>query len=181
MELKIISPTADGFIKAIEWNYEELKTEMAAKVADYKNLVYSDDQIKDAKKDRAELNKLIKAMEDKRKEIKVLCLEPYNNFEKQIKDLVAIVNEPIEIIDSQIKAYEEEQRQKKIAEIREYYAGKGCEIELEKFYDKKWENVSVTMAAVKTAIDAKVDEIMEKGDGVGFAKMIREAMFQKKY
>lgn len=159
MELKIISPTADGFIKAIEWNYEELKTEMAAKVADYKNLVYSDDQIKDAKKDRAELNKLIKAMEDKRKEIKVLCLEPYNNFEKQIKDLVAIVNEPIEIIDSQIKAYEEEQRQKKIAEIREYYAGKGCEIELEKFYDKKWENVSVTMAAVKTAIDAKVDEI----------------------
>ena len=159
MELKIISPGADGFIKAIEFNYDEIKSEMAAKVSDYKAMVYSDDQIKDAKKDRAELNKLVKAMEDKRKEIKALCLEPYNKFEKQMKDLVAIVNEPIGIIDSQIKAYEDEQKQKKVAEIREYYAGKGCDIDLDKFYDKKWENASVTMAAVKTAIDAKVDEI----------------------
>ena len=53
MEFKIISPGADGFIKAIEWNNEEIKAEMAAKVADYKMMVYSDDQIKDAKKDRA--------------------------------------------------------------------------------------------------------------------------------
>lgn len=159
MELKIISPGADGFIKAIEFNYEEIKTEMANKVADYKAMVYSDDQIKDAKKDRAELNKLVKAMEDKRKEIKKLCLEPYNKFENQMKDLVAIVNEPIGIIDNQIKAYEDEQRQKKVAEIRDYYAGKGCEIELDRFYDKKWENASVTMTAVKTAIDSKVEEI----------------------
>lgn len=159
MELKIISPGADGFIKAIEFNYDEIKTEMANKVADYKAMVYSDDQIKDAKKDRAELNKLVKAMEDKRKEIKKLCLEPYNKFENQMKDLVAIVNEPIGIIDNQIKAYEDEQKQKKIAEIREYYAGKGCDIDLDKFYDKKWENASVTMTAVKTAIDSKVEEI----------------------
>ena len=159
MELKIISPGADGFIKAIEFNYDEIKAEMANKVADYKAMVYSDDQIKDAKKDRAELNKLVKAMEDKRKEIKKLCLEPYNKFENQVKDLVAIVNEPIGIIDNQIKAYEEEQRQKKVAEIRDYFASKGCEIVFDRIYDKKWENASVTMTAVKTAIDSKVEEI----------------------
>lgn len=28
MELKIYSPAEDGFIKKIEWNYEELKKEM---------------------------------------------------------------------------------------------------------------------------------------------------------
>lgn len=159
MELKITSPSQDGFIKAIEWNNEEIKAEMAAKVADYKMMVYSDDQIKEAKKDRAELNKMVTALEDKRKEIKALCLQPYERFEKQMKELVAIVKEPIEIIDKQVKAYEEEQKSKKIAEIKEYYAGKGCEIELDRFYDKKWENASVSMSAVKSAIDAKVDEI----------------------
>lgn len=157
MELKIISPT--DFVQAIEWNNEEIKAEMAAKVADYKVMVYGDDQIKEAKKDRAELNKLVKAMDDKRKEVKAMCLAPYEKFEAQIKELIAIVNEPIGIIDAQVKAYEDEQKQKKVAEIREYYAGKGCEIDLDKFYDKKWENATTTMSAVKAAIDAKVDEI----------------------
>ena len=31
MELKIYSPTEDGFIKAIEWNHEEIKNEVAEK------------------------------------------------------------------------------------------------------------------------------------------------------
>lgn len=159
MELKILSPTADGFIKAIDWNYEEIKAEMSEKVADYKMMVYSDDQIKEAKKDRAELNKLVKTLEDKRKEIKSLCLAPYEKFEKQMKELVSVVNEPISVIDEQIKAYEDEQRQKKIAEIKAYYDSKSCEIELDKFYDKKWENVSTSMSSIKEAIDKKCDEI----------------------
>ena len=38
MELKIYSPTEDGFIQKIEWNFEELKTEIAEKlVPAYKN------------------------------------------------------------------------------------------------------------------------------------------------
>ena len=113
MELKIISPSQDGFVKAIEWNNEEIKAEMAAKVADYKKMVYGDDQIKEAKKDRAELNKMVTALEDKRKEIKALCLQPYERFETQMKELVAIVKEPIGIIDSQVKAYEEQQKAKR--------------------------------------------------------------------
>lgn len=70
MELKIYNPQADGFLKAIDWNFEELKEEITKKSSDYLNLVYSDDQIKDAKQDRANLRKLVTALEDKRKEIK---------------------------------------------------------------------------------------------------------------
>ena len=159
MELKIISPGAEGFIKAIEWNNEEIKAEIAEKVSTYKMMVYSEDQIKEAKADRAELNKFVKKLEDKRKEIKGLCLAPYENFEKQMKELVAIVNEPIQVIDDQIKAYESEQKAKKAEEIRAYYATKNCEIPLDKFYDKKWENATTSMSSVKQAIDSKVEEI----------------------
>lgn len=39
-----------------------------------------------------------------------------------------------------------------------------------------------TLGAIADSLDdKKVDELFATGDGVGFARMIREAMFQKKY
>ena len=58
MELKIISPQEGGFVKEIQWNNEELKAEISEKMQDYKNLVFTEETIKEAKKDRANLNKL---------------------------------------------------------------------------------------------------------------------------
>ena len=55
MELKIYNPQVDGFLKSIDWNFDELKEEITKKSSDYLNLVYSSDQIKDAKQDRANL------------------------------------------------------------------------------------------------------------------------------
>ena len=46
----------------IEWNYEELKAEIAERVQHYETLVYTDETIKEAKADRANLNKLKKAL-----------------------------------------------------------------------------------------------------------------------
>lgn len=114
MELKIYSPTEDGFIKAIEWNNEEIKREVADRVAHYKGLVYTDAQIPEAKKDHANLRKFAEALETKRKEVKKQCLAPYELFEKQVKEIVAIVNEPIALIDTQIKEYEQMKKDEKL-------------------------------------------------------------------
>ena len=111
MELKIYNPQEEGFLKEIDWNYEELKIEIQGKANDYMNLVYTADQVKDAKKDRANLNKFVEALESKRKEIKKQITEPYSAFEKQEKELVGIVNKAISNIDTQIKGYEEATRQ----------------------------------------------------------------------
>ena len=95
MELKIYNPQEEGFLKEIDWNYEELKTEIQGKANDYMNLVYTADQVKDAKKDRANLDEFVEALESKRKEIKKQITEPYSAFEKQEKELVGIVNKAI--------------------------------------------------------------------------------------
>ena len=58
MELRIISPQENGFVQEIQWNNEELKTAIAAKMEDYKGLVFTEETIKEGKKDRADLNKL---------------------------------------------------------------------------------------------------------------------------
>lgn len=158
MELKIYNPTEDGFVKSIEWNHEEIKNEISAKVEHYKGLVYTDEQIKEAKNDRAELNKFVAALESKRKEVKKQCLAPYEEFEKKMKELVAIVQEPIGLIDSQVKEYEEKQKQDKVLAINAYWESieKPEELEFMKIYDPKWTNASVSMKSIKTAIDDAV-------------------------
>ena len=50
----------------IEWNYEELKAEIAERVQTYETIVYTDETIKEAKADRANLRKLAKALNDER-------------------------------------------------------------------------------------------------------------------
>jgi vacuolar-type H+-ATPase subunit I/STV1 len=101
----------------ISWNHEEIKKEVAERVEKYKTLVYTDEQIGEAKKDVAELRKFTKALEDKRKEIKKECLAPYEEFEKQVKEIIAVVNEPIELINTQVREFDEKQKSDKAKKI----------------------------------------------------------------
>lgn len=161
MELKIYNPTDEGFIKAIEWNHKEIKNEVAEKVKHYTNLVYTDNQIKEAKSDRATLNKFVKALEDKRKEIKKQCLEPYERFETQMKEIIAIVNEPIAMIDSQVKGYEEQKKAEKLEKIKAYFNEKNTHnfLDLEFIMDSKWLNASTSMKSIQEAIDERLLQV----------------------
>ena len=60
--------------KTIEFNFAEIKKELAGNLEKYQNMVVTEDAIKDAKADRAKLNKLKEAIEKKRKEIKACLL-----------------------------------------------------------------------------------------------------------
>lgn len=161
MELKIFNPTEDGFIKSIDWNFEELKTEITAKAAMYKNMVYTDASIKEAKADKAALNKFITALEDKRKEVKKQCLQPYEAFEKQIKELVAIVNEPAQLIDSQVKTYEDKQKAEKLEKIKEFWETTEHPewLQCKQIFDQKWLNASVSLKKVQEAITERLIQI----------------------
>lgn len=144
MELKIISPSEDGYIKKIEWNHEELKREVSEKVEKYKDLVYSDEQIKEAKTDRANLRKFVDALESKRKELKKLCLAPYEDFEKKLKEITTIVNEPIQMIDKQVKSFEALQKEEKRTSLESFFVGYNPFewLKFEQILDDKWLNAS---------------------------------------
>lgn len=165
MELKIYNPRVDGFLKSIDWNFDELKEEITKKSSDYLNLVYSSDQIKDAKQDRANLRKLVTALENKRKEIKKEIMVPYDDFAEKEKELVGIINEAITNIDTQVKGYEEGLRSEKLAKVKEIY--KECigdldrTIPFDKIFKESWLNVSTTLKSIKEEIIT----IREKIDG----------------
>lgn len=160
MELKVKTPT---FPEVIEFNFQELKQEITEKASTYVNLVYSDDQIADAKKDRATLNKFVKALSDERIKIKKECLKPYEDFEAKIKELDGIVSAAIKNIDDQVKGYEEQKKQDKLAKIQEYYNSiEKPELHWLGFpaiYDAKWLNASVSMKSIQEEINARLEQI----------------------
>lgn len=154
MELKIMSPQEEGFIKEIQWNHEELKAEIAAKMNDYNSLVFTEETIKEAKADRANLRKLKEAFETELKRIKKKCMEPYDRFEKQVKEVTVLIDEPIRLIDTQIKEVEEKRRDQKMQGIQELFDEMGFQsfVTLEKIFDLKWLNASVPMKKVEESM-----------------------------
>lgn len=145
----------------INFNFEELKKEITAKSALYKNMVYTDETIKEAKADRAALNKFITALEDKRKEVKKQCLEPYNQFEKQIKELVAIINEPVKLIGTQITDFEDREKEKKKEKITELFNNIGFQsfVKLEQIFDSKWLNKSVSLKSIEDELNSVLYQV----------------------
>jgi hypothetical protein len=84
-----------------------------AKIAGYENVVYTEENIKAAKNDRAELNKLIKAIEERRKQVKNIINKPYAVFEAELNEITALINEPVALIDQQVKASRKNRRKKR--------------------------------------------------------------------
>lgn len=161
-ELKVVVEQIPG---SVTWNYEELKAAIQESLVVYKNIVYDDSSITAAKKDRAMLNKLAKSVDDRKKEIKKKCLEPFNMIDAQAKELISIIKEPIDVIDTQLTAYENARRERVKKEILEYmyerFTGiptKIAEKVKSKIYDIRWENVSTTKSEWKNSIDKAVEE-----------------------
>lgn len=154
------------FPKVIEFNFTELKQEITSKAELYKNMVYTDDTIKEAKADKATLNKFITALEDKRKEVKKQCLQPYEDFEKQIKELVMIVDEPVQLITEQIKEYEDKKKADKLEKIKEFWESVEHPewLTCSKIFDQKWLNATTSMKKVQEAITERLKQICSDMD-----------------
>lgn len=163
MEFRLINPTEDGFLRRIQWNKEELEAAVRAKIAGYENVVYTEENIKAAKNDRAELNKLIKAIEERRKQVKNIINEPYAVFEAELKEITALINEPVALIDQQVKAFEEKQKKEKKAAIKATYdknIGDLTEVlPFEKIFDSRYLNQTYKLATAQKEIVDKINTV----------------------
>lgn len=147
--------------EAVSFNYEELKTALIEKAALYESIVYSDDQIKFAKEDRAGLNRLKKALNDERIRLEREYMQPLATFKAQINDIITIIDKPVQAIDRQVKKFEEQKKADKMTEIANFF--NSCDnpagIKLEQIMDIKWLNASVSMKSIQDAIDARLEQV----------------------
>lgn len=156
MELKVNTPT---FPEVIEFNFDELKQEITERASAYMNLVYTENQIQDAKKDRAALNKFVKALSDERIKVKKECMKPYEDFEAKIKELDGIVSKAIKNIDDQLKSYEEHEKAEKLEKVKELWESieHPAEMQFEHVFKEKFLNKSCSMGTITQYFKDDVD------------------------
>jgi len=138
-----------------EANFEELKKDLQEKVSKYENMIYNDNEIAQAKKDRADLNKLKKAINDKRIAMEKEYMQPFNEFKAKVNEILALLDKPILAIDTQVKNYEAQLAEAKKQWIEATFKQKSPFnwIKLEQIYNSKWLNSSFSKNAIEEEMD----------------------------
>lgn len=153
----------------IESNLADVKASIEAYVKDYENYVVTEDTVKDSKQLVTELRKQKKELEDKRKQIEKEWNAPIEVLKKEVKEVTALFDNTIILINGQILKFDEDRKAKKREDIRIAYmeviavVDMNNELEdycpLDKIYDSKWENASVSMKSIKEDMQEKLDAV----------------------
>ena len=109
-------------LPAIRWNETEVQQNLTEMLAAYTGRVYTPDTIKDAKADRAAVNKLDKQLSDAARSAKAFYMKPLEEFLQSTKQMQTRCKAVSGAIDQQVKAVEEVERQDKADALRAVYA-----------------------------------------------------------
>ncbi|HBD0869101.1 DUF1351 domain-containing protein [Acinetobacter baumannii] len=103
-------------------NEVQLASIVDSAVEHYSTMIFTDENIPDAKKARADLKKVSDLLENQRKNIKKEYSEPLKKFEDKIKKYTGKINLVRSSIDENIKSYEETERNKRNEKLQEVIA-----------------------------------------------------------
>lgn len=156
MEVRLTPAIEQVIPPQISFNFEEIKSELAGKLQVYQSMVVTESGIKEAKADRANLNKFKAALADSRKAVKAQWNQPLSDFESKMKELERMVDEPIGAIDRQVKAYDEAKKQDKRQQIERFFEGAVGDLEevlpLSKIWNDRWLNATYPMKDIEKEI-----------------------------
>lgn len=160
MEVRLTPAIEQVIPPQISFNFEEIKSELAGKLQVYQNMVVTESGIKEAKADRANLNKFKSALADSRKAVKAQWNQPLSDFEGKMKELERMVDEPIGAIDRQVKAYDEAKKQDKRQQIELFFEGAVGDLEevlpLSKIWNDRWLNATYPMKDIEKEIVERI-------------------------
>ncbi len=106
---------------SIECNFDEIKDALKTQMTAYTSLKITESSIKEAKSDLAVLRKIRKSIDDKRKSVKVDFMQPYNEFEGRVKEILGVIDEPIVLIDTKLKEFENTRIAEKQEHLKKLY------------------------------------------------------------
>lgn len=147
----------------IRCNFKDVKAKLSEKMAEYQGAVFTEESKSVAKAELASLRKTREEVEKRRKEVKAQCLVPYNDFEEKVKELLEIIDEPICLIDSQLKEMEAERIRKRHGDVEKLYAectGEWAEyLPLKEIYVKKWDNATTSLKQIEKELLAMAEKV----------------------
>ncbi len=154
MELEIISPVEA--LPVVKFNKEEIMKEISNRMQYYSNIEVTEETMKESKTDLANLRKFRNSFEEKRKELKKKFLKPYEDFEKEYKEIIELIDRPLNLINAQLQKLEFEQKETKKKNIKLYYEKEAKDIvelvPFERIFKDKWLNKTCTTKSIKDEI-----------------------------
>lgn len=171
IQLVLRTDLSKALPEAIEFNYEELKAGLSAALDKYRGLLVTEDQIKDAKADRAKLNKLLKTLKDCKKSVKERVLKPFEEFAARVDELCAMVAEPEEAIAKQLDEFERRRKALKQELVRGVYEQNIGDLAgvlpLGRIMEDRWLNATALLANVEKELKAKIENVRAGLDTIG--------------
>lgn len=141
--------------KVIFQDYDNILEEAQNLANHVKQVHVTEDNIKESKRLVAQMNNRVKDINDTRKEVKKTILQPYNEFETQVKTIEGVINDAVSHVRVQERELTEKERNDKKQEIAELFDMRIQHYDFESvmgfadFIENKHMNKSYSMAKVE--------------------------------
>lgn len=156
-EVRAVITQQEGTVSC---NFEEVEAYIKDLLKEYDGAIFTEESKGYAKKELAKLRAEKKELNDNLRDAKKKYMAPWDTFEPNVKELINLFDEPITLIDGQVKAFEEDRIAQKKALIEAIYTelvGDLADIiPLERIYNPKWENATTKEKAIREEVLAQV-------------------------
>ncbi len=130
----------------ISTNFDQVEAELKTILNNYRGIIVTEDTVAASKKDVATLRKIRTSIDDEKKKVKKLWNVPYQEFEDRCKQLMALVDEPIDEINKQVNEFEIKSLNEKKDKLQNIYDENIGDyapfLAFESTLNEKWQNKS---------------------------------------
>lgn len=144
---------------AVSCNFAEVEAYIKERLKEYDGAIFTEESKGYAKKELAKLRAEKKELIDNLRDAKKKYMAPWDAFEPKVKELINLFDEPITLIDGQVKAFEEDRVAQKKAMIEAIYTDLVGDlvdiIPLARIYNPKWENTTTKEKAIREEVLAQ--------------------------
>ena len=149
-------------------NYEPLKAWALETAEKYKSVVVTDESIRSAKQDIADLRNLAKKISDYRIALKKEHEKKIEKTINQCIELTQILTDAASSMDIQVKELEDGVKRQKKQEIEDYFNSVAGDtaivLPFDKVFDQKWLNKTAKMDDIKSSIDMTLNAVKKNLD-----------------
>lgn len=150
----------------ISCNFEQVEKAIQDTLSEYKGAVFTEDSKTYAKKIVASLRAQKKNLQDSLRDEKKKFMQPWDEFEAKAKQLIAMYDVPIDLINGQVQAFEENRIAEKRKLIEKIYSDRitgelTSYLPLEKIYNTKWENATVKEKEIQQEMFELAEKVRE--------------------
>lgn len=145
--------------------YNKMKDRIDQLHESLEGYVVTKDNLKESKSTRAKLNKLKKAIKDRKVEIKKKAEAPIKDFNDKVESLVAEIDDSSSKISDGIKGYEDQEKQARHEKSLEHIEAicELAEVDPAKIkYQSSWDNKSYSKTKFENEVDQQIALIQQE-------------------